>query len=69
MPQILGQEQNSNLSKGGLTENNLQSLVDSQQHNEYSINGNPSIADKPLPSQLDLNGQVPTNNYLSNLPG
>ena len=36
---ILGQEQKSKLSKGGLTENNLSKLKTSKQHNEYSING------------------------------
>ena len=56
---ILGQEANSTLSQGGLTQNNVPELVVSRLHNEYSINGNPNIADKPQPSNLDLNGQTP----------
>lgn len=67
MPQILGQEVNSTLSKGGITENNLPSLLTSQQHNEYSINGTPTLSNLPVPSQLDLNGQTPPT-YLSNPP-
>ena len=69
MPQILGQHVSSSLSTGGITQNNLTQLQTSQQHNTYSINGTPSLPNLPLPSQLDLNGQVPANNYLSNLPG
>lgn len=65
--QILGQEQKSKLSKGGITENNLTKLSTSKQHNEYSINGTPSLADKPFPSKLDLNGQKP-NSYIDHLP-
>ena len=67
MPQILGQEVNSTLSKGGITENNLPSLLTSQQHNEYSINGTPHLPNLPIPSQLDLDGITPTT-YLSNPP-
>lgn len=66
--QILGQEQNSQLSTGGITSNNLESLFNSQQHNKYSINGSPYISDKPLPSNLDLNGTTP-DEYIQNLPG
>ena len=41
--------------------------------NTYSINGNPIINDfqsvgGPSPSQLDLNGQTPSQ-YINNLPG
>ena len=68
MPQILGQQLTSTLSTGGVTQNNLTQLQTSQQHNTYSINGSPFIPNKPLPSQLDLNGQTPPT-YLSNLPG
>lgn len=64
---ILGQEVNSNLSTGGITQNNLPSLLSSNRHNKYSINGTPSLANQPLPSQLDLNGQTPPT-YLSNPP-
>jgi hypothetical protein len=66
--QILGQEVNSVLSQGGLTQNNVPELVVSKLHNQYSINGNPNITNKPNPSVLDLNGQTPTK-YTDNLPG
>tara|TARA_R110000824_G_scaffold128778_7_gene289870 strand:+ start:865 stop:1095 length:231 start_codon:yes stop_codon:yes gene_type:complete len=35
---------------------------------EYSINGNPYIANKPQPSRLSIEGQTPTNNYRDNTP-
>jgi len=31
----------------------------SKLHNEYSLNGNPNVVDKPSPSGLDLNGKTP----------
>lgn len=34
----------------------------------YSINGTPHIANKPRPSQLDLNGQTPSNQYRNTAP-
>jgi hypothetical protein len=37
-------------------------------HNQYSLNGAPSLTGFPTPSQLDLNGVTPTQ-YLDNLPG
>jgi len=67
MPQILGQEVSSTLSTGGVTQNNLPTLLTSQQHNEYSINGTPTLPNLPVPSQLDLNGQTPPK-YTDNLP-
>lgn len=67
MPQILGQEQNSTLSTGGIDQNNLVELQTSQQHNEYSINGTPTLPNLPVPSQLDLDGVTPIT-YLSNPP-
>jgi hypothetical protein len=66
MPQILGQEQNSTLSTGGITQNNLVALQTSQQHNEYSLNGTPTLPNLPLPSQLDPN--VPAVKYTDHLP-
>ncbi len=65
---ILGQEVASNLSQGGLTQNNVPELIVSKLHKDYSINGNPNIANKPQPSILDLNGQTPIK-YTDNLPG
>lgn len=64
---IKGQEQGSTLSKGGRTENNIDRLYGSQQHNEYSINGQPALKGKPSPSRLDLDGKIPSQ-YISNLP-
>lgn len=64
---IKGQEQNSTLGNGGITQNNLTSLQTSKQHNEYSINGTPTLPNLPIPSQLDLNGQTPSK-YSDNLP-
>lgn len=40
----------------------------SKLHFDYSINGNPEILGRPQPSQLDLNGQTPSNNYKNNAP-
>ena len=42
-------------------------FVESKLHDTYSINGIPSLNDKPQPSNLDLNGQTPSK-YLDNLP-
>lgn len=61
---ILGQELGSNLSIKGVTPNNLVALQTSKQHDEYSINGQPPVVGKPAPSQLDLNGNRPTE-YIS----
>lgn len=67
MPQILGQEQSSVLSTGGVNQDNLVAIQTSRLHNEYSINGLPSITDQPAPSQLDLGGSTPSQ-YIANLP-
>ena len=37
-------------------------------HDQYSINGIPNVLGKPEPSTLDLDGQIPANNYKDNLP-
>ncbi len=63
---ILGQEKGSRLSRGGVTENNLAKLKLSKQHNEYSINGNPHLSNKPAPSLLDPS--QPRKKYTDNLP-
>ena len=64
---ILGTEVTSTLSTKGETQNNLGKLIDSKLHDEYSINGNPNIDNKPAPSLLDLNGKTPEK-YLDNKP-
>jgi len=63
---ILGQELNSNLSTGGVTQDNVASLMTSTQHDEYSLNGLPSMFNLPQPSQLDP--AVPATKYMDNLP-
>lgn len=69
---ILGQETNSTLGNGGKTKPTSTEQQVSQLHNQYSINGNPNILDKPSPSRLDLGGvspQIPGKlPYLNNLP-
>jgi len=42
------------------SENMPGSSKQSKLHDEYSINNNPHIPQKPSPSQLDLNGITPT---------
>ena len=64
---ILGTELTSTLSTKGETQNNLDKLNNSQLHDEYSINGNPNIDNKPSPSLLDLDGKTPSK-YVDNLP-
>jgi hypothetical protein len=64
--QILGQEQTSTLGNGGTVQPQEPQLVVSKLHNEYSINGNPNIPNKPSPSQLDDRAIV---KYMDNLPG
>jgi hypothetical protein len=64
---ILGTEVTSTLGTKGETQNNLDKLIDSKLHDEYSINGNPNIDNKPAPSLLDLNGKTPEK-YLDNKP-
>lgn len=64
--QILGQERNSTLGNGGVTQPQEPELIVSKLHYEYSINGNPNIPNKPSPSQLDDRAIV---KYMDNLPG
>jgi hypothetical protein len=55
----------SNLNGGTATIPNFKL---SKVHNEYSINGSPTLPGKPAPSKLDLDGRVPANNYRNNTP-
>lgn len=64
--QILGQEQTSILGNRGTVQPQEPQLVVSKLHNEYSINGNPNVPNKPSPSQLDDRTIV---KYMDNLPG
>lgn len=67
-------DQGSNLTKfdGTTPETMPGSLKNSKLHDEYSINGNPRLTEKPSPSELDWNGKTPTIigkfPYLDNLP-
>ena len=63
---ILGTELNSNLSKGGKTENTLDAQRESQLHNVASLTGKGLDAAK-VPSQLDLDGVTPAK-YVDNKP-
>jgi hypothetical protein len=69
---ILGQEKNSILGNQGITTPTSTEQQISKLHNQYSINGNPNLKDKPSPSRLDLGGVAPEIPgklpYLNNLP-
>jgi hypothetical protein len=69
---ILGQETTSALGNGGTPRPTSAEQQVSKLHNQYSINGNPNINNKPLPSGLDLGGVTPVVPgklpYLDNLP-
>ena len=69
---ILGQENTSILGNGGKTKPSSNEQQVSQLHNQYSINGNPNLKNKPAPSRLDLGGVSPKVPgklpYLNNLP-
>jgi len=62
---ILGTQVTSTLSTKGETQNNLDKLTNSKLHDEYSINGNPNIENKPTPSLLDTDGQPLITSNLS----
>ena len=55
----------SNLNGGTAT---IPDFAGSKLHDTYSINDVPVIPGKPAPSQLDLNGEIPSNNYRDNAP-
>ena len=63
---ILGTELNSSLSKGGTNQDTLLQQRESKLHNLASLTGQGLDVAK-VPSQLDLNGVVPTK-YTDNLP-
>lgn len=60
--------QDSNLTNLDGTTPPIPNFKLSKRHFEYSINGNPNIPFQPSPSQLDLNGKVPSYNYKDNAP-
>ena len=55
----------SDLSTGGVTQDNLASLEGSKLHDTYSTNGKPNIPGKPDPSFLE---KVNISKYVENLP-
>lgn len=55
----------SNLNGGTAT---IPNFAESKLHDTYSINNTPVVPGKPAPSQLDLNGEIPSNNYRDNAP-
>ena len=63
---ILGTEQNSTLSTGGVTTPTLAQQQESKLHNVSSLTGTGLDAAK-VPSQLDLDGITPAK-YVDNLP-
>ena len=60
-------QQGTPLSKGNGATPSIPTFADSKLHNQYSINGNPSIVGKPSPSNLDLDGITPSK-YSDNYP-
>jgi hypothetical protein len=46
----------------------IPNFAGSKLHDTYSINDIPNIVGKPQPSQLDLDGSIPSNNYRDNAP-
>lgn len=74
--QILGQERNSVLGNGGVTQPQEPQLIASRMHYEYSINDNPHLNGKPRPSgldEIDVNNtspyrSTPGNKYMDNPP-
>lgn len=58
-----------NISDKNVTRaSNIKGIEDSKLHNQYSINGTPSLKDRPAPSKIDLDGKKPDYAYLDNLP-
>jgi len=60
--------QGSNLSKLNGADGPKPDFKSSQTHFKYSLNGSPNVKGKPSPSVLDLDGEVPKNNYRDNTP-
>ena len=66
---LLDKIQDSTLGLKGTTPTKFgDTASQSTLHNEYSLNGTPSLPNKPTPSSLDLQGETP-DKYLDNLPG
>ena len=64
-------KEGSNLSKNNGAPNipiPVGATKESKLHFDYSLNGKPNVPNKPSPSTLDLNGQIPSNNYKNTAP-
>lgn len=61
------QTKGSNYSKLNGKDTSIPNFKESKLHDEYSINGKPKFIGKPEPSELDLDGKLPSK-YLENLP-
>ena len=61
------QSQGSTLSQYNGTTPSTPDFAGSKLHKNYSINGDPNVAGKPNPSNLDLDGITPAK-YVDNLP-
>lgn len=59
--------QGSNLTNLDGSTPSIPDFASSKLHKEYSINGIPTVNGKPVPSELDLDGQTPPK-YMDNLP-
>lgn len=59
--------QGSTLSSNNGATPSIPNFHQSKVHDQYSINGNPTINGKPQPSVLDLDGVTPPK-YSDNLP-
>tara|TARA_B110000285_G_scaffold3715_1_gene3902 strand:+ start:2642 stop:2866 length:225 start_codon:yes stop_codon:yes gene_type:complete len=58
----------SPLSNGNGSTPSIPNFAGSELHDSYSINNIPNFPTKPAPSELDLNGLVPSYNYRDNSP-
>lgn len=58
-------QEGSALSKNNGSTPKTPDFSTSKLHNTYSINGDPSLADKPSPSKLD---PIKITKYMDNLP-
>ncbi len=58
----------SNLSNLNGSTATVPNFAGSKLHDTYSINNIPVVPGKPTPSLLDLQGEVPANNYRDNAP-
>jgi len=58
----------SNLSNLNGGTPSIPNFAGSKLHDTYSINNIPNLPGNPSPSQLDLDGGIPSSNYRDNAP-